>query len=522
MAGEGDGEANGTGEARRTRIRWTGLAIGVALIVVGVLIEGRFPEQPGGHYGFWSVLPAAVAIALAFALREVVSALFLGIVLGGIISGRPNVVQEFLIPAIGSEDYALILLVYLWSLGGLIGLWTRTGGAVRFAEWAGARIVTGPRSAKFFAWMMGVVFHQGGTVSTVLTGATVRPVADRNRVAHEELAYVVDSTASPIAVLLPFNVWPIFIGGLVAGTVPVIASVDEGIGFFLRSIPFNFYAILAITFTFLFSWERLTPLVGKRMMAARKRARETGALDREGAEPLAAAELARYDVPESYRPGLVDFFAPIGTLLAVAIVPFVWTFFVLGNREDPTLPIAEAFVLSVLVGIGVALVKGMRLDDVIDGFVSGCKGVTIGAIVLALAVTLKEVSEAVGMAGYIVATFGEAIPAALLPAGLLALCMVVAFSAGTSWGTYAVIFPVAMPLAWAVNPDPTYLTLCFGAVAGGAVYGDQCSPISDTTILSSLATGTDLMDHVKTQLPLATWAAGFAAVLYTVIAAFLI
>lgn len=504
---------------RKNRIRWTGLAVGLVLIVAGVLLEGRFPEQPAGHFGFWSVLPAAVAIVLAFALREVVSALFLGIVLGGIIAGRPNVVQEFLIPAIGSEDYALILLVYLWSLGGLIGLWTRTGGAVAFADWAGAKVVRGPRTAKLFAWMMGVVFHQGGTISTVLTGATVRPVADRHRVAHEELSYVVDSTASPIAVLLPFNVWPIFVGGLVVGTVPVITNVEEGIGFFLRSIPFNFYAILAVTFTFLFSLEKLSPLVGRRMMDARRRARETGALDREGAEPLAAPELARYDVPEGYAPGLIDFFAPIGTLLAVAIVPFVYTFFVLGNREDPTLPIAEAFVLAVLVGMGVALVKGMSLDDTIDGFVSGCKGVTIGAIVLALAITLKEVSEAVGMAEYIVATFGEAVPAVLLPAALLVLCMVVAFSAGTSWGTYAVIFPVAMPLAWAVNPDPTYLTLCFGAVAGGAVYGDQCSPISDTTILSSLATGTDLMDHVRTQLPLATWAAGFAALLYTAVAA---
>ena len=121
------------------------------------------------------------------------------VVIGGVISGRPNIVQDFLIPSIGSSSYALILLVYLWSLGGLIGLWTRTGGALRFAEWAAARVVHGPRSAKFFAWVMGMVFHQGGTISTVLTGATVRPISDRHRVSHEELAYMVDSTASPAA-----------------------------------------------------------------------------------------------------------------------------------------------------------------------------------------------------------------------------------------------------------------------------------------------------------------------------------
>lgn len=226
--------------------------------------------------------------------------------------------------------------------------------------------------------------------------------------------------------------------------------------------------------------------------------------------------------PAGYSPGLVDFFAPIATLLGVAIVPFLWTFFVLGRRGDPALPIAEAFVLSVLVAMGVALAKGMRLRDVMDGFVSGCKGVTIGAIVLALAVTLKSVADAVGTASYVVAELGEAVSPVALPALLLLVAMFIAFSTGTSWGTYAVLFPVAMPLAWSISPDPGYLALSFAAVTGGGAFGDQCSPISDTTILSSLATGCDLMDHVTTQLPMAIWAAALAAVLYTVITALLL
>ena len=179
-------------------------------------------------------------------------------------------------------------------------------------------------------------------------------------------------------------------------------------------------------------------------------------------------------------------------------------------------------VTVVLVAMGVALVKGMSLRDVIDGFVSGCKGVTIGAIVLALAVTIQEVTSALGTADYVVATLGDVIPAVVLPAAFLVLCMLTAFSTGTSWGTYAVIFPVALPLAWAVAPDVGFLTLCFGSVVGGSVFGDQCSPISDTTILSSLSTGTDLMDHVYTQLPMALAAAGVAAVAYTVLAAFMV
>ncbi len=493
------------------------LVIAACLIAAAIWAAGRFPYN-GENYGVWSILPPLIAIVIAFALREVISALFIGIVIGGVISGKLNIVQEFLIPSVGSPSYGLILLVYLWALGGLIGLWTRTGGALYFADRSAARFVRGPRSAKLFAWVMGLVFHQGGTISTVLTGATVRPVADRNRVAHEELAYIVDSTASPAATLIPFNVWPIYVGGLAAGTVPLIATQQDGINFFLRSIPFNFYAMFAVLFTMLFALDRLPLFPGRRMATARIRARATSELDRPGSEPLTSEELTEVRLPQGYSTGMIDFVGPLGTLLGVAIVPFVYTFFVQGNRESPSLPIAEAFVLAVLAAMAIALVKGMRLHDVMAGFVSGCKGVTIGAIVLALAVTLQAVTREVGTASYVVATFGSLISPIALPAALMALCMVVAFSTGTSWGTYAVVFPVALPLAWAVHPDPLFLTLCFGAVTGGSVFGDQCSPISDTTILSSLATGCDLMDHVYTQLPMALGAAGLAALAYTVLA----
>lgn len=490
------------------------LAIVFILIILGIIFEGRFPRF-GDHFGFWSVLPPLVAIVLAFWTKEVISSLFVGIALGGVISGNLNLVDAYLLPSIGTEDFALILLVYLWSLGGLIGIWTRTGGAEKFAEWAGGKIVRGPKSAKFFTWMMGLVFHQGGTISTVLTGATVRPIADKHKVSHEELAYMVDSTASPAATIIPFNVWPFYIAGLLVGTIPLFETQQDVVLFFIDAIPFNFYGIIAILITLLFAWEMLPWVPGKKMRAAIKRSNETGKLDRDGAEPMSSKELTEMDIPEDYKPGLVDFFGPIGTLLGVAIIPYVITYFVMGNTKDPLLMIAEAFVLAVLAGILIALAKGMDLQTAIDGFVDGCKGVTIGAIILALAVTLKSVAESVGTAEYIVALTGDAITPVFLPAILMGLCMIIAFSAGTSWGTYAVVFPVAMPLAWAVLPDEFFITLCFGAVVGGSVFGDQCSPISDTTILSSLATGCDLMDHVYTQAPLALSAAGIGAVLYT-------
>jgi Na+/H+ antiporter NhaC len=468
--------------------------------------------------GWFSIIPPLIAIVLAFWLREVVSALFIGIASGGLIAGQINIIDAFLIPAIGTADFALILLVYLWALGGLIGLWTRTGGALRFAQWAGERMVRGPRTAKLFAWFMGLVFHQGGTISTVLTGATARPIGDRHNISHEELSYVVDSTASPAATLIPFNVWPIYVGGLVAGTIPLFETAQDGIQFFFAALPFNFYAIFAIALTLLFAWEVLPYVPGRQMRDAIDRARSTGKLDRDGATPLTSRELTEMEVPDDYAPGLVDFLVPIGTLLGVAILPYLFTYFYLGwtgVNNDPLLLIAEAFVLAVLVGMGVALAKGMDFTTIMDGFIDGCKGVTIGAIILALAVSLEQVTTAVGTAEYVVATVGDVIAPTVLPGLLVVLCLIIAFSTGTSWGTYAVVFPVAMPLAWSVSQDPFFITLCFGAVIGGSVFGDQCSPISDTTVLSSLATGSDLMDHVYTQLPLASVAGGLAIVAYT-------
>lgn len=504
-----------------SRGNWINIIIILAVVALGVIFAGQIPEQ-GGHYGFWSILPPLVAIVLAFWTKEVISSLFVGIALGGVISGNINIVDAYLIPSIGTEDFALILLVYLWSLGGLIGIWTRTGGAEKFADWASEKIVRGPKSAKFFTWMMGLIFHQGGTISTVLTGATVRPITDEQGISHEETSYMVDSTASPAATVIPFNVWPIYIAGLVVGTIPLFETNQDGVTFFFQAIPFNFYGIFALMLTLLFAWELLPWVPGKKMRNAISRSRETGKLDREGADPMSSAELTEMNIPENYNSGLVDFFGPIGTLLGVAIIPYIATFYIMGQTEDPTLLIAEAFVLAVLTGMFIALAKGMDLNTVIEGFVDGCKGVTIGAIILALAVTLKEVAESVGTAEYVVELVAGSIIPAFLPALLMGLCMLIAFAAGTSWGTYAVVFPVAMPLAWAVMPDEFFITLCFGAVVGGSVFGDQCSPISDTTILSSLATGCDLMDHVYTQIPLALTAAGFGAVLYTMLVVFFV
>jgi len=514
--------SGGDSPARGLR-RWAPLLI--LAVAAGYALNfaptGEVLVEAGESYGFSSLIPALVTLVLVFFTRDVVASLFLGILTAGFVVRDPNLIDRFLLPSIGTESFALILVVYLWALGGLIGLWTRTGGAQFFASWAGSKIVRGPRSAKFFAWMVGIIFHQGGTISTILAGTTVRPVTDEEKVSHEELTYIVDSTASPIATVIPLNAWPLYVAGLVAGTTPLFMTEQEAVSFFFRSIPFNFYGIFAVLMTLLFALD-LLPWIGGKMKRARERARTTGQLNDPDSNPIAADELSQLRIPGGYTPGLADFMVPLGVLLATALTG------VLGPLGDAirnqdfgaflsniSIPIAEAFGLAILAAIALALIKGMRLQDIIEGFVDGCKGVTIGALVLALAVTLGDISGLLGTANFIVATTSELFSPVFLPATLTFICMGVAFSIGSSWGTYAVVFPIAMPLAYAIQPDPTYVSLCFGSVLGGAVFGDQCSPISDTTILTSLASGADVMDHVLTQLPLALAAATIGAVAAT-------
>ena len=492
-----------------SRYGWLLLLAGILAITwLGASIDPALATERG-HYGWLSILPAIGALVICFATRNVILALFMGVVFGGLVTTEYNIIQSFLIPALGTTRFAEILLVYLWALGALLGLWNRNGGAFHFAEYVSANFVRSRRSALFFTWLMGVIFHQGGTISTVLTGTTVRPVADREKVAHEELAYVVDSTASPVATIIPFNVWPVYVAGLIA--IPSMASFvadrDAAIDLFLSAIPFNFYGWFAVLFTLLFALGKL-PFMGRAMRTAQTRVLTTGELDAPGAEPIASRELTTVSVAEGYQPSLLDFFVPIGTLFGFAIVPWLVT-------GSPM--IFEAFGLAVVSGVILSIARGMSVKVAFDALVEGIKGVSVGAIILGLAVTLAKVSESVGASSYVIEASAATLGAApyILPALLMLICMTVSFSVGSSWGTYAVVFPIALPLAYAIAPDMAYVTLAFGAIMGGAVFGDQCSPISDTTILASLACGCDLMDHVLTQLPLALAAATIAMVLYT-------
>ncbi|MEK9727442.1 MAG: Na+/H+ antiporter NhaC family protein [Candidatus Margulisiibacteriota bacterium] len=464
------------------------------------------------HFKYWSLLPAIMAIALCWITKEPLTSLIGGIFAGALLLQKYNIIEDVFVTELMTKNAAGVLILYLWLLGALMGIWSKTGAAQAFGELMTQKFVKGPKSAKLVAWALGVLFFQGGSVSTVLVGTTVKPITDKENISHEEVAYIVDSTASPIASQLAFNAWPGYIQSFiyVAGVSFLATEVDR-ISFFFRSVPFCFYAIFAVLFTFLLSIDK-APFLGKQLRNAIKRARTTGQLDRPGSNPLTSKELEKATYPANYKPHVIDFFLPLGVLIFLAIGTFV----MYGTPN-----VRWAFGASVICAGLLAIARGMRLPALIQGVGEGMKGVVLGSVILMLAITIGSISQQAGGGQYLVELLGGSIPFWLLPICLQLLTIIIAFSTGTSWGTYAVAFPLAMPLAWAVaqtsdlsNPM-LFMTICFAAVMDGSVFGDQCSPISDTTVLSAMCTGCDLMDHVKTQIPQASLAAVIAAVLWT-------
>ena len=464
------------------------------------------------HFGIWSLLPALVAVVLCLMTREPLVALFGGIVIGAVMLGRFDITHEVFIPNIGTSSAASILILYLWLLGGLMGMWAKTGAAQAFAHHMSQHYVKGPRSAKVVTWFLGLVFFQGGTMSTVLVGTTVKPIADKAGVSHEELSYVVDSTASPIASIIAFNAWPAYVQAfLFIPGVAFLATESDRVAFFFASIPFSFYAIFAVLGTLLLSLN-ITTFSGSPLKKAIKRVTETGELDAPNASPISAKELHQSQVPDGYKAHRLEFILPLVSLIIIAI----GSYFVTGSPQ-----IHWAFSGALFLSIFMALAKGMALKEVLDGFGNGLKGVVVASVILMFALTIGVLSKQLGGGIYLVESLGEHIPYWCLPIILQLMTMLIAFSTGTSWGTYAIAFPLGLPLAWTIaqsqgldNPE-LFMMVCFATILNGSVYGDQCSPISDTTILSSMTTGCDLMDHVKSQIVPATYAASLAALLWT-------
>jgi Na+/H+ antiporter NhaC len=447
----------------------------------------------GETLGALSVLPAAIAITLAFLTRNTVFSLATACLVGVLVAGEglmgfPNLLKS----ALGTTDFSWIFLLELF-IGVTIAFFQRTGAVANFTRWVENRALDRVR-VQLIAWVMGMFVFFSDYFSPLFVGATMRGLSDRHRISREKLAYIADSTSAPVSVLVPVTGWAVFIAGLLLGLGPV-EDAAAAMAVFVGSIPFNFYALLSVLMVGLIA-SRLVPDFGP-MAAAERRALETGQVYREGSEPLMGAELTGIEPYPGVKTSLFwNFVLPVLVVVGLGIGSFVVTSSALTM---------EAFLLSSVVAGTIMRIQGIPLADIMATAISGIKGVMPAVIILAFAYALNDLSQAMGTATYIVSVSEGWLTPALLPALTFLIAGVIAFSTGTSWGTFAIMMPISVPIAFAFTAGAVdsvvYATVA--AVAGGGVFGDHCSPLSDTSILASTGAASDHIDHVKTQIPYA-------------------
>jgi Na+/H+ antiporter NhaC len=473
--------------------------------------------------GWVSVLPAVLAITIALTLRNVIPALLLGLWIGatalrsftleGAGRGLLDSFQVFVTGAIADFDRASIIL-FTMMIGGMVGIITRNGGMASIVRSIVSRAKTAV-GGQVAVWLMGLMIFFDDYSNTLVVGNTARSLTDHLKVSREKLAYIVDSTAAPVACIALITTWIGYQIGLVDQALSSIGELShiQAYSVFIHSIPYSFYPILAIVFVLMISASGLD--FGP-MYKAEKRARN-GSVKPETAEELPAIQGDELEPKDKIPLRAVNAFIPIITLVIALMV----SLYVLGEGDslvailETTSPY-QAMMYSSFVGVLVAATMsiGQRIlsvHETVDAWYGGLRATLFGMIILVLAWSLSDLTATLNTASYLVTLLADSLPVALIPAIVFILAAFTAFTTGTSWGTMAILMPLIIPLSWAVMTvngvaDPSGMHILYSAVAcclAGAVWGDHCSPISDTTVLSSVASGCDHIEHVRTQLPYA-------------------
>ena len=490
-----------------------------------VLIDDAPPEEAPKPAPTWlSLVPALVAIGAALLFRQVIVALFGGVwigawihygTLGGAWNGLLDTVQVYILNALADADHAAIIIFTL-LIGGVVGIIQKnggTGGIVGIVtDWARSA-----RRGQLATALLGTAVFFDDYANTLIVGGTMRPITDKLRISREKLAYIVDSTAAPVASLALVTTWIGYEVGLIGTAVAKLPTYDESAyAVFLQSIPYSFYPILALGFVYAIAVSRRD--FGP-MLRAERRARETGQLYRPGSSIEQAEAESSVLVPDEHTPRRAfNAVIPIVVLVVGVLVGLLITGEGEGIREiissaDSYKAMMWASLLAVVVAI--VLSVGQRiltLDESINAMYAGMKGMLLAIIILILAWALSNVNDVLGTADYLIATLSGNLAPGLVPTLVFVLAALTAFSTGSSWGTMGILMPLVVPLAYGVlaadglHTNAEYHHIIYSAVSAvlaGAVWGDHCSPISDTTILSSLASSCDHIDHVRTQLPYA-------------------
>ena len=489
---------------------------GSAVEIAGGAEESDMP-------GWASILPPLLAIVLALVFRHVLVALVLGVWLGAFILADLSPVASFtrlldthLVGAMADRGHASILLFSL-LLGGMLGLMTQSGGAKGLAGWASTD-TRSRRRGQLTTWLLGLLVFFDDYANSLLVGASMRPVADRLRISREKLAFLVDATAAPVASLALISSWIGVEVGYIADQFGHLGIERDAYLTFIETIPFRFYPILMLLFVF---WIGFRGRDFGPMRRAEERALVQGLVSRPGAQP--ASDFHDEAVPDDVKGRPMNAVVPV---LVVVLVAALGIYLdgrakVLAEGLEPNLraivgqasssaAILWATGAGCLSAFGLSVWSGaLSFGRSIDAWMGGMKSMLYAVVILVLAWALGGVCRDLGTAGFLIGAVGDWISPVWIPASVFMLAALVSFATGTSWGTMAILFPLVVPLAHQVAPgQETILLGTVSSILAGSVWGDHCSPISDTTVLSSMATSCDHMDHVRTQLPYALFVGG--------------
>ncbi len=492
--------------------------------------------------GFLTLLPPLVAIILAIVTRQVLLALFCGVWVGALVVVDFHPVSAFLrsgdtylVGALADSGHASILIFSL-SLGGLVGIITATGGMRGIVDLV-SRLARGPRSGQVVTWFLGLVIFFDDYANALIVGNTMRPFADRVRISREKLSFIVDATAAPVATIGVVSTWTAFQVGVVGQVLPATAAqTQEPYLYFVQSIPASFYSFLML---FLVLLSALTLRDIGPMRKAEARCRSTGEVLRPGAQPLVDKTLDELGGAGSVRPRWYNAVIPVVCVVMFTMAGLYATgldALAPGARSEASLRTiiggAEAYRALVWAALGGSLVAGVLglverfpLADIVASWVAGVRSLVFAAMILILAWSISAVCADVDTGAYVVSVARDILSPRMVPALAFVTAGAIAFSTGTSYGTMAILIPILLPLAYRLTGEAGLASSLaeniglgtLAAILGGSVFGDHCSPISDTTVLSSMASGADHIDHVRTQLPYALLAAAISFPCYVLV-----
>ncbi len=501
-------------------------AAGGALIELAHNGTVRAAHETNVIPGWISILPPVLAIAVALIFKQVIPALFLGIWVGawaalgldmaGLWVGLLETFQVYVLGALANPDHAAIILFSL-MIGGMVGIVSRNGGMQgvvnHIIRWADSA-----RDGQIATGLLGLAIFFDDYANTLVVGNTMRSVTDKLRISREKLAYIVDSTAAPVSCLALVTTWIGYEVGLIGTAVAGIEGFDESAySIFLQSILYSFYPIFALFFVFNVAW---SPKEFGPMLKAERRARRTG----EVLSPLAKVDTAALDDEAGELAAKKNVpHRPINAIIPVLVlvVAVLAGLYVTGEGDtlrdvigsaDSYRALLWASLLSVITAAALSIgQRVLSLNETVEAWYAGLKAMLYAMIILVLAWGLSDITGVLHTADYLVSILGDSLPPGVIPALIFIIAAATAFATGTSWGTMGILMPLVIPLTWAVLElngiaDPAHYYIIYSSVScvlAGAVWGDHCSPISDTTILSSMASGCDHIDHVRTQLPYA-------------------